>query len=444
MDILITPTSSRSAAVSASSTPKANQSVAFNDLLTGLIAKAKPQQIPTAPAEPVILVGEITPENQTVSELLIQHAELKNATWDIIHSEQNQNKAYNKIQPGTLVYYNTEDGLLTWSNTDKESSPAERTAASTHPCPPLAGPSIENSRQDAPQKNNISLGVISDSNTTAFQLLKNHQQLEEHTGNLLAASMNRGKPFDHIANGTERDLNTENMQITWGVADTSTQVAGHAARAVEEALRPNVPAPEHTSPATDLSEAVRKYFGTSYKEINCYELLVKGLQHMDIPYAGRDGLFTKLTHMAVDRGMAPNAYLNGEGIVKAAGSLVLSKNYSGSANWRDQAATLISEIDQLLDKGQILSFSTEKRGHTGIISQQNNQWTFINSGRLDHSVDLNSVHRGVGEENLHEEIRNWFKLAHAKGESLSVTLGQLEQGKIRTAFNMSESLSERS
>ena len=209
-------------------------------------------------------------------------------------------------------------------------------------------------------------------------------------------------------------------------------------------------------PATDNIDPVAStvhYTFTAAKEFIKIQSVVltdtsgvneEGLQHMDIPYGGKDGLYTKLTHMAVDKGMAPNAYLNGEGIVKAAGSIVLSKNYSGSANWREEAATLISEIEQLLDNGQILSFSTEKRGHTGIVSKQNNQWTFINSGRLDHSVDANSISRGVGEENLYEEIRNWFKLAHAKGENLSVTLGQLEQGKIRTAFNLSESLSERS
>ena len=131
-----------------------------------------------------------------------------------------------------------------------------------------------------------------------------------------------------------------------------------------------------------------------------------------------------------------------EGIVKAAGSLILSKNYPKIANWRDEAANLIKEIKPLLDNGQILSFSTEKRGHTGIVSQQNDQWTFINSGRLDNSVDLNSLRRGVGEEILHKEILNWFKLAHVKRETLSVTLGRLEQDRIRTAFNMPETLSK--
>lgn len=354
MDILITPNSSRPATGSASSSPEANHSLSFNDLLTRLIDEAKPHQAHTAPADPVILVGEITAESRTVSELLNQQKDLKASIWDIIHSEQNQNKAYTKIEPGTRIYYNSKEGMLTWSTTDPKSSLLEQPAASAHHHYPRAASAIEGARH---------------SNSTV---------------------------------------------------------------------------PEHVEPTTDLSEAVQQYLGTSYKEINCYELLVKGLQHMNIPYEGRDGLFAKLTHMALDKGMAPNAYLNGEGIVKAAGSLVLSKNYSGSGNWRDEAATLISEIEQLLDNGQILSFSTKTRGHTGIVSQKNNQWTFINSGRLDHSVDVNSVHRGVGEEILHEEIRNWFKLAHVKGENLSVTLGKLEQGKIRSALNMLESFSQRS
>ena len=62
--------------------------------------------------------------------------------------------------------------------------------------------------------------------------------------------------------------------------------------------------------------------------MNCYELLVKGLRQMDIPYSGKNGLFGKLTRMAVDQGMAPNAFLNGEGIVKAAGSLVSWNHFS--------------------------------------------------------------------------------------------------------------------
>ena len=187
--------------------------------------------------------------------------------------------------------------------------------------------------------------------------------------------------------------------------------------------------------ASDLTEAVRPFFGKNYKDINCYELLVKGLERMNIPYSGKGGLFSKLTRMAKEQGLPANAYLNGEGVVKAAGSLVLSKNYPHTANWKRDAENLYEEMEPLLDKGQILSFSTRRRGHTGIVSQQEKQWTFINSGRLDNSLTKGSPRQGVGEENLREEIRNWFKLASKSGESLSVTLGTLGEGRMVTASN---------
>lgn len=329
----------------ARSYPPANpkQQGLFDDLLTRYTNQHKPQNSAAQSTEPGLLIGEITHETPTVSELLMQHKELRSSTWDIIYSEQNKSKDYTKIQPGTRIYYSREEGTLSW-NSPENASLKPTLSASVIPIPP-----------------------------------------------------------------------------------------------------PDSSAPENSGrPATNLSEAVQRYLGTSYDEINCYELLVKGLRQMDIPYSGKDGLYSKLTRMAIEKGKAPNAYLNGEGIVKAAGSLVMSSNYPEIANWRDEAATLIREIEPLLDNGQILSFSTEKRGHTGVVSQQDNQWTFINSGRLDNPVVSNSVRRGVGEEILREEIRNWFKLAHAKKETLSVTLGQLEQGKIHTAFNMPATFSKRS
>ncbi|WP_136797458.1 MULTISPECIES: hypothetical protein [Desulfosediminicola] len=37
-------------------------------------------------------------------------------------------------------------------------------------------------------------------------------------------------------------------------------------------------------PVKDMTEAVRSFIGESYNDINCYELLVKGLRQMDIQY----------------------------------------------------------------------------------------------------------------------------------------------------------------
>jgi hypothetical protein len=464
MDILITSTINRPSAVSTSSPPRTSLPDSFNTLLAEYTDEATPPQTNATPAKSVILVGEIDSENRTVSELLMQHKELKGTTWDIINSEQNQNNDYTKIQPGTRIYYNPEEGLLTWSNRARESPSSNQQAASpTQFDQLLLKPSIQNSDK-------MGLGVIGENTPTVSHLLKSHPSLKSDTWNILASAVNRDKDFTSLPVGAEVQIDPVTREISWQssgplrypnanpAGQPDVIVGSLAARAAAASLVPQVKqataggtdglssssiAPEHSGPPADLSEAVKPYMGTPYKEMNCYELLVKGLQHMDIPYKGRDGLYSKLTRMALDKGMAANAYLTGEGIVEAAGSFVLSKKYPDIGDWKEEAATLIREIEPLLNSGQILSFSTENRGHTGIVSQQKNQWTFINSGRLDNSVDLNSLHRGVGEEVLQEEVRNWFKLAKRKGERLSVTLGQLEHDRIHTAYNMSESFANR-
>lgn len=455
MDNVITPTLSRLATVKTIKPAETNDSGSFKDVLTAFTDEPMPQKTQAQSRGTLILVGEITVEKPTISELLIQHKELSPSTWNIINSEQNQNRDYTKIQPGTRVYYDHETAALTWSDRRSDSLPSAITRDS-HQSDRSADSSTAATAQKSDKDSSaikqpfvsdegqsIQIGRIDNNNPTVSHLLKNHPQFQAQTWNLLASSINKEKPFHRIANGTEIHLNVENMEITWKQTDNSKTISHLAKNVVPEEMNLSATIPDHLGrPATDLSEAVQKYLGTSYDEMNCYELLVKGLHQMDIPYSGKDGLFSKLTSMALDKGKAPNAYLNGEGIVKAAGSLVLSKNYADITNWKNEAATLIKEIEPLLDNGQILSFSTEKRGHTGIVSKKNNQWTFINSGRLDNSVNINSLHRGVGEEILREEISNWFKLAHAKKETLSVTLGQLKQDRIRTASNISESFSK--
>ena len=459
MDNLITAALSRSATSTASQPSTVKASGSFKDLMARYInSPSGAETHQTTLAEPVIVVGEITAKNPTISELLIQHKELGSSTWKIINSEQNKDKDYTKIQPGTRIYYNRNKGTLSWSNTIPASSPAEPSQTADLADARLRSPEsgeatsiVTKPGKDTlaleqnifPGANqSIQLGTLDSSNPTVSHLLKSHPLLREHTWELLASSKNKDKPFDRIASGTEIYLNAGSMEITWNPEQSPKTVPPNTNLAAQ-ALPASTPLLERSGrqPA-DLSEAVQKYMGTSYDEINCYELLVKGLDQMDIPYSGKNGLFSKLTRMALDKGMAPNAYLNGEGIIKAAGSLVLSKNYTGITDWKNDAAALIKELEPVLDNGQILSFSTEKRGHTGVVSQKDNQWTFINSGRLDNSVNRSSLNHGVGEETLREEVNNWFKMAHSRSENLSVTLGKLSHGNIRTALNLSDSISK--
>lgn len=443
MDTYITSLAGRTAPSRASSSPKANASVTFAERLKEYSDKTTPAEQRKTPSGSVTLVGEISRSRQTVSELLVHNPDLRKSTWNILSAEPNRGKDYTQLPPGTRIYYNSEDKSLSWSGASQPSAPSPR--------PRPAAPTGD----DQP----ILLGRIDSGNPTVSHLLHQHPELGRQTWAVLANDLNRQKPFAEIKSGTEIYLQPGSMEIVWGKMSGNSPVAASTVAAAAEPAQESVKttgsttgsttesatgsttgsASPGTDPAADLTEAVQPFLGTPYKEINCYELLVKGLERMHIRYSGKDGLFSKLTRMAHEKGLPTNAYLNGEGIVKAAGSLVLSKSYSRPTNWKRAAEQLYREMEPLLDKGQILSFSTQSRGHTGIISQQQNQWTFINSGRLDNSLTTKSPANGVGEEVLQNEIRNWFKLANASHEPLTVTLGALGQESVVTALNMPDS-----
>ena len=82
-------------------------------------------------------------------------------------------------------------------------------------------------------------------------------------------------------------------------------------------------------------------------------------------------------------------------------------------------------------RSSAITFSTPSRGHTGIISRKNGRWTYVNSGLIDHQIDAGRVSRRVGEEVLEDEIRNWFSLARNRNESLKISVGLLEEEKLR-------------
>jgi len=96
---------------------------------------------------------------------------------------------------------------------------------------------------------------------------------------------------------------------------------------------------------------------------------------------------------------------------------------------------VLKEIEPYLEKGQILSFSIHSKGHTGIVSRTKNAWTLINSGELDNSVRSTALPKGVGEESLEAEIRDWFELAKSCGESLRITLGRLNEKKLVSFYD---------
>ncbi len=376
----------------------------------------------------LIEIGSVTGQTPTVSELLFQNETFRDSTWEILANSRNRDKDYKTIPPGTRIYIDRTTGELTWSGEQhKQPSLSMQAVASD----------LHQSGPASPAKSEpVSLGVINSNAPTVSHLLHRNPRFRKRTWDILAQAVNIDKHFHNIQTDTEVLLDPATMEISWQAKANTEATVGQPAptQTQNQYSMETLEIPD--APVTDLSQAVQPYIGKSYEEINCYELLVNGLKRLHIPYGGSNGLYSKLTGMALDRGMAANAYLNGEGIVEAAGSTVFSKNYAQAADWQKDASELIKELEPLLHNGQILSFSMQTKGHTGIISSRNNRWTFINSGRLDNSLHKSGPSKGVGEEILDEEIRNWFKLAHSSGETLLVTLGELNQEKIRTASNV--------
>ena len=173
--------------------------------------------------------------------------------------------------------------------------------------------------------------------------------------------------------------------------------------------------------------------------MNCFELVVQGLEELGIQYYGRGGLGERLVKMATENGLSINHYLSGEGLIETSGSQIYAKSVPKVRNSKKEALRLYQEVKPLLQEGMILSFSTPTRGHTGIISRREQDWTYINSGYMDHRIE-GRASKGVGEEFLNAEIRNWFRLAAERTEPLQITVGRLEEDKLQ-AFSRGEQVS---
>lgn len=179
-----------------------------------------------------------------------------------------------------------------------------------------------------------------------------------------------------------------------------------------------------------LDDAVRPFIGTSYRNIDCYGLIVRGLINQGVRYYGRGGLRERLENLALHEGLPDNAYQNGEGLVEKAGTIIFSNSVLSIVNIQQEADRIYSTITPYLRKGIILSFSTTSRGHTGIISRWEDHWTYINSGLIDNQITTGEVSERVGEEFLKAEIENWVNLASSRNEPLTVTLGKIDETKL--------------
>ncbi len=359
-------------------------------------------------------IGNLSEQNPSVSDLLIKHPVYGKDCWKIIRSPINRNKPFRSIGEGTSVYVDLKSHEITWKSELKDI--------------PQVTPDGSKPAEETKNDHQVYLGTLSRMTPTVSHLLIQHPAYGKDCWNILSYGLNRSKHFNTIPKDTPVYLNTTTREITWG------------GQAPPHATNPLMAPPAHSvlkaqEPESDpfsskLVSAVKPYIGTSYRKINCFELLVHGLEEMGIQYRGPDGLGSRLIRKAMEKNLPENYYLSGEGLIETTGSLVYTKSISKIQRSGAEASALYKEIKPLLKEGQILSFSTSSRGHTGIVSRRANHWTYINSGNMDHQIS-GRIKKGVGEESLEPEIRNWFRLAGGSGETLSVTIGRLNEGKLR-------------
>lgn len=287
---------------------------------------------------------------------------------------------------------------------------------------------------DLPAANPVKIGTITSKNPTVSDLLVQNPDLKEDCWNIIFSRLNRDKAYTRISNGTDIYYDPATRELLWG--DMMNRYEDRSARPpIASKIDSASPAARGSEtvagrPAESLADAVRPLMGKTYADVNCYELLVDGLRKMGVRYYGRDGLVHRMITGAREKGLPMNAYLNGEGLIRFSGSETYRKALFKVSDPVRQARQVIDEIAAHLEKGSILSFSTESRGHAGIVSNKNGSWTYINSGVMDHSVDAAVTAKGVGEESLEREIENWFQLAAQRNESLVITLGKLSQNKL--------------
>ena len=296
----------------------------------------------------------------------------------------------------------------------------------------------------------VKIGTITSKNPTVSNLLIQNPDFKKDCWNIIFARQNRDKAYTRISDGTDIYYDPATREVLWGdmmerfpgesaVASASLEAETHQSRAVTSTTTSKAEA-AYSSAAdldtgaraidTGLVDAVRPMIGQSYSDMNCYELLVNGLNRMGVRYYGRNGLGRHMMSGALEKGLPMNAYLNGEGLIRFSGSETYRKAFFNVSDPIGQARQVIDEMLPHLEKGSILSFSTESHGHVGIVSSKNGAWTYINSGVMDNPVESAAPGKRVGEESLDREIENWFQLAAQRNESLVITLGKLSQNKL--------------
>lgn len=256
---------------------------------------------------------------------------------------------------------------------------------------------------------------------------------------ILSETVNADKPFTRIPEGEAIFMDPDTREIFWGKDAAGHEAAGPGSTSgldnpsgpVETAgpVAPLSP-PKTGFSAASLDAAAARFMGTAYERMNCYELVVAGLETMGVQYRGQNGLGRYLVDRAASDGMAVNHHLTGEGVTRAIARDLHVTTFHRISRVDAAVDRAMKELSEKLSPGQILSFSTPTRGHTGIVSRNGDAWTFINAGVMDNPVAGGVKGKAVGEEHLAAEIRNWVARAHREGAGLHITLGTPDPARL--------------
>ena len=402
---------------------------------------------PKSPEPNKIKLGTLSGDNKTVAQLLLANPELKAKTWSIIHNPINQNKAFHQISAGKEIFYNPKTQELHWSklsssenNSHENNTPGfDSVARAVFSASSLPDTTLSPASGSA-QK--IMLGQINQENPTISNLLSQQSDFKAQRWDIIHSKINQNKAFTKIPGGTMIYIDSKTKELSWNKPlpgkDLKTVSSITDNKVISNKVISNkVVTSSSVINSTDnnailarkLDDAVKPFMGTEYKHLDCYTLVVNGLENMGIQYRGKGSLSRQLLQRAQVDGRADNAYFTGEGITEALGDKVYTRAITHVNNIAQQSKDIFQEMKNLMKKGDILSFSLQTKGHTGVISQNKEQWTYINSGRLDNSISTNAPRHGVGEETLLNEINNWVKLAQQRKESLQITVGRLDKQK---------------
>jgi hypothetical protein len=287
---------------------------------------------------------------------------------------------------------------------------------------------VENGEAGGAASRLVRIGTLSKGAPTVSHLLIRHSEYGKNCWKIIHSAENREKPFHRLSKGEDIFVDAETHEIVWGKAAESN-IAGPPEPPAETVSAGSAPPPPGEAlsgfDARKLPQILEAYIGVPYAKLDCYELLVQGLRRMGVSYGGKEGLKRHLVGKAVEDNLPNNAYLTGGGLIESFSDRVFRKTFTAIGDFQADAGKLYDEIETCLEPGLILSFSTPRRGHTGVVSRSGETWTFLNSGELDNSVRPVSIRKGVGEEALKAEIANWFRRAKDRSEPLEIDIGRL-------------------